>query len=127
MKAYIGNKTVCLAEFAPEDEHGQFGYNVLYPDGVETWLTTEIFEFEFKLLGETETQMIMSTIVNTDLTEEQLKSIVDWDDLSIEDQDALTLDMEENPNNYEIVEDEIPMEVVRKVGEMIEEEVENAK
>ena len=122
MKAYIGNKTVCLAQ--PEDRESQAGYDVLWPDGGETWLTKEIFEFEYRKLESVEVQMVVSTIIDTDLSEDQLKTIIDWDDLSKEDQDVLELNMETNPDNYEVVENEV---AVLDVIESFEEEVTDAK
>lgn len=77
MKAYIGNKMVCLAQ--PEEREDQDGYEVLYPDGSETWLVKEIFDFEFRRLDDEEIQMVMSTIIDTDLSEEQMKTLLDLD------------------------------------------------
>ena len=75
MKAYIGNKVVCLAQ--PVEKEGQDGYDVLYPDGSETWLVKEIFDFEFRPMDDEEIQVIMSTVIDTELTEEQLRSILE--------------------------------------------------
>jgi len=122
MKAYIGNKKMCLAQ--REDQESQSGYSVLYPDGSETWLVKEIFDFEYRPVDDEELQMIISTVVSTEVSEEDIKTMIDWDDLSPEQQNELELDMEKNPENYEVVEEDISM------GELVdnyEKEVEDAK
>ena len=83
MKTYIGNRIMCLAQ--PEDKENQAGYNVLYSDGSETWLTKEVFDFEFRELEETEIQMIISTIVNDTLSEAELISILEEEDITPND------------------------------------------
>ena len=92
MKAYIGNKMICLAQ--PEDNEDQAGYNVLYPDGSETWLVKEIFDFEFRPMDDEEIQIIMSTVVDTALTEEDLKEMFGDldDDFTYEDEQEILKD-----------------------------------
>ena len=104
MKAYIGNRIVCLAQL--EEREDLAGYTVLYVDGSETWLTKEVFEFEFRLLDEAEIQMIISTIIETDISEEDFNSMfaVDGEGDSEEDP-ILVLDEVHSTTNYEIVED----------------------
>ena len=80
MKAYIGTKIMCLAAKAPVDEGGQEGYNVLYSDGSETWLTKEVFDYEFRLMTEDENQMIISTIIDLD-DEDTITPNVNWDEV----------------------------------------------
>ena len=93
MKTYIGNRIMCLAQ--PEDRESQAGYNVLYVDGSEAWLTKEIFEFEYRQLEEMEIQMIISTIVNDTISEAELTSILAEDeDLPGISGETFTLEME---------------------------------
>ena len=93
MKTYIGNRIMCLAQ--PEDKESQAGYSVLYPDGSETWLTKEVFDFEFRALDESEIQMIISTIVNDTLSEAELVSMLEEDDLPGITGETFELEMDE--------------------------------
>ena len=70
MKTYIGNKTICLA--IPEDNDSQAGYTVLYPDGSETWLVKEIFDFEFRVLTDDEFDLMISIRVEEDKDDSDL-------------------------------------------------------
>jgi len=87
MKAYIGNKTVVLASTEMKDgPETQEGYNVKYSDGGETWLTKEIFDFEFRELTENESDLIMESLIIEDDIEDLLGAI---DDDAKEDEGVL--------------------------------------
>ena len=101
MKTYIGDRVMCLAQ--PENNDSQDGYNVLYSDGSETWLTKEIFEVSYRQLEEAEIQMIISTIVNDTLSEAELRSILDEETDVHSDGLELDLSMNKNSNEYEIL------------------------
>ena len=74
MKVYIGNKMICLA--MPEDNEEVAGYVVIYPDGSETWLTKEIFEFEYREVTEPEFDLMISTVAE-ELTQDDLAALRD--------------------------------------------------
>lgn len=127
MKAYIGNKVVCLAQ--PVEKEDQDGYDVLYPDGSETWLVKEIFDFEFRPMDDEEVQMLITTVIDTELTEEQMKEIfMDvGEDMYIADQETLK-SYAENPEDFEVTDEiNIPMEDLGKMIEHFEEEVKDAE
>ena len=101
MKAYIGNKTLCLAQ--PEEREEVEGYAVIYSDGSETFLTKQIFEFEFRVLEDDEVDLVIDS-VNADLTHEDIKTLVDmteedWEetfDITAEEIDINDLNKEED-------------------------------
>lgn len=82
MKVYIGNKTLCLGERV--EKEGQDGYLVRYSDESETWLTKEIFEFEFRQLEEEEIDLVLSTVIAEELTAEDVMEMMDLDALDAE-------------------------------------------
>ena len=99
MKAYIGNKTLCLAQ--PEEREEVEGYAVIYSDGSETFLTKQIFEFEFRVLEDDEVDLVIDS-VNADLTHEDIKTLVDMTEEDWEE----TFDITENAVSADYAVDE---------------------